>query len=197
MEKKEKKGGEIAKKFFKKNLYYILLIVSLLAIGTIITLALVLNKDKPEPHVPVDNPEVKMLVPVESEYTIINDYVADKLFWFANIKTYKTHLAVDFGASEGTEVVATLDGTVEEVTNDILNGTTIVIKHSSALSTVYKSLVNPTVEVGDSVKRGDKIGEVSASMGIEKAIGPHLHFEVMVDGKPVDPNNYLTISSDK
>lgn len=197
MEKKEKKGGEAVKKFFKKNLYYILLIVSLLAIGTIITLALVLNKDKPEPSAPIDTPEVKMLVPVQSEYTIINDFVPDKLFWFANIKTYKTHLAVDFGASEGTPVVATLDGTVEKVTNDKLNGITIVIKHSSALSTVYKSLINPAVEVGDTVRRGDKIGEVSASMGMEKAIGPHLHFEVKVDGKLVDPNNYLTISSDK
>ena len=197
MEKKEKRGGEIAKKFLKKNLYYILLIVSLLAIGTIITLALVLNKDKPKTDLPVDTPEVKMAIPIESEYTIINDYISDKLIWFSNIRTYKAHLAVDFGASEGTEVMAALDGKVEKVTKDILNGTTVTIKHSSSLTTVYKSLNNPAVEVGDSVKKGDKIGEVSASMGIEKAIGPHLHFEVKVDGKLVDPNNYLTLSSSK
>lgn len=198
MEKKERKGGEIAKKFLKKNLYYILLIVSLLAIGTIITLALVLNKDKSGPTLPSGGNEVKMSVPVKSEYTIINDYIADKHIFFPNINTYTAHLGIDFGASEGTDVVAALDGTVDKViTNNVLTGVTVVIKHSNSLSTVYQSLKNPTVKVGDSVKQGDKIGEVSTTMGIEKNFGPHLHFEVLVNGKQVNPNNYLTLSNDK
>src|SRR5690606_25552552 len=132
------------------------------------------------------------------EYTIAKDYRSDKLLWFATIKTHKTHLGIDFAAENGTPVVAVLDGKVEDVdTNNLLYGCIVVIKHSDSLTTLYKSLNNVTVQKGDSVKAGDKIGEVSASMGIEKDMGPHLHFEVKVNDKLVDPNDYLTLSSDK
>lgn len=197
MEKKEKKGGAVAK-FFKKNIYYILLIASLLAIGTIITLALTLNKAPKDPYIPSDTPPIEMRIPVESEYTLINDYIADKHIWFSTIKHYKTHSALDFGAPEGTEVLAVLDGTVTEVSSDRLNGTFVTIQHSEELTTVYKSLSSEVnVQKGDTVKRGDIIGTISASMGMEKDLGPHLHFEVQVNGKNVNPNEYLTLSEDK
>ncbi|NLC16282.1 MAG: M23 family metallopeptidase [Clostridiales bacterium] len=200
MDKKERKGGVAVKRFFKKNLYYILLIVSLLAIGTIVTLALVLSdqKDPKDPGLPTGGGETKMIAPISGDYTIAKDYSSDKHFWFATLGRFKTHLGIDFAAEDGTPVVAVLDGKVEDVdTNNILNGCIVVIKHSDSLTTVYKSLNNVTVKKGDSVKAGDKIGEVSASMGIEKDMGPHLHFEVMVNGKLVNPNDYLTLSSDK
>lgn len=198
MEKKERKGGVAVKRFFKKNLYYILLIISLLAIGTIVTLALVLGEKPKEPGLPAGGGETKMVAPIQGEYTIAKDYKDDKLLWFATIKKHKTHLGVDFAAEEGTAVVAVLDGVVEEVdANNFLYGNIIKIKHSDSLTTVYMSLKNVTVKVGDSVKAGDKIGEVSASMKVEKEMGPHLHFEVWVNGKLANPNNYLTLASDK
>ncbi|HEY8420050.1 MAG TPA: M23 family metallopeptidase [Clostridia bacterium] len=197
MEKKERKGGVAVKSFFKKNLYYILLIVSLLAIGTVITVALVLS-GKEKPGLPAGGGETKMIVPVQGEYTVARDYHVNKLIWFATIKTNKTHLGVDFAAQEGTPVVAVLDGVVEEVdTNNILKGNVVKIKHSDSLTTVYMSLKNVTVKKGDTIKAGDKIGEVSASMGIEKDMGPHLHFEVIANGKTANPNDYLTLTSDK
>ncbi|HEY8444248.1 MAG TPA: M23 family metallopeptidase [Clostridia bacterium] len=197
MEKKERKGGVAVKSFFKKNLYYILLIVSLLAIGAIVTVALVLS-NKPEPNVPSGGGETRMIVPVKGEYTIARDYHQSKFLWFATIKTHKTHLGVDFAAQEGTEVVAALDGVVESVdTNNLLYGNIVVIKHSDSLTTTYRYLQNVTLKKGDKVSAGDKIGEVAKACGVEKDLGPHLHFEVVANGKLVNPNDYLTLTSDK
>ncbi|HEY8423258.1 MAG TPA: M23 family metallopeptidase [Clostridia bacterium] len=200
MENKENRGGVVAlKRFFKKNLYYILLIVSLIAIGTIVTLALVLgNKPAPQPDVPSGSDETKMIMPIQGEYTVARDYSVNKPFWFSIIKRHKAHTGIDLAAEEGTPVVAVLDGVVEKVdTNNILDGDIVVIKHSDSLTTTYMYLKNVTVKQGDSVKAGDKIGEIAPARGVEKDLGAHLHFEVSVNGDKVNPNDYLTLSSDK
>ncbi|MCB1171641.1 MAG: M23 family metallopeptidase, partial [Leptospiraceae bacterium] len=67
-------------------------------------------------------------------------------------------------------------------------GRAIIIKHDNGLKTLYAHLSRINVRVGQSVNGGQKIG-VSGSTGM--STGPHLHFEVIRNGKPVDPRRYI------
>lgn len=189
-----KKGANSFAKFLRKNLYYILLILSLLAIGIIVTIALTLDKKNPvidPPHTPVDV-QVTMLNPISADYEIITDFSQTKLVFFSTVNARRAHKAVDFAAAEGTEVVAVLDGTVTKVGYSKLLGGYVKINHGNGLETVYKSLNRDiNLKVGDVVARGDVIGTVSNSMGQEKEMGPHLHFEVWESGKVKNPHDYL------
>jgi len=69
----------------------------------------------------------------------------------------------------------------------------VVIKHTDSLKSVYKSLGDVCVKEGDKVKKGEEIGTMGTSTS-EQAEGVHLHFEVLKDGKMVDPNDYLATS---
>ena len=74
----------------------------------------------------------------------------------------------------------------------MMEGTVITISHTDTLKTIYKCLSdeNVQVKVGDTVKKGAKIGEVGQSLK-EKADGAHLHFETMENGKYINPLTYL------
>lgn len=129
-------------------------------------------------------------MPVAS-YSRIEDFSEVPVF-NSTLKRYSAHKAMDFFAEEGASVVAVYDGTVESVTNDILKGYTVVIDHGNGLKTMYNSLLDgDSVAIGQTVKKGDIIGEVSLSNRQEYKEGAHLHFEVLENGKSVDPAIYL------
>lgn len=106
------------------------------------------------------------------------------------------HEGVDITAAVGTEVVSCLDGTVESITlEDKLDGTTVTISHDNGIKTVYRFIdVADGLKVGDSVKKGEKIGTVSEPTGSEFMQEAHLHFEVIDKGEKADPADYLNIS---
>lgn len=201
-----KGGGSKVALFFKKNVYYILLGLSLLAVGIIITLALVLGNNAPvvEPpidgEVPVDVPpvEVTMLVPIAGDFTIGENFDADDVVWFSTLERYKAHLGLDFVTGADVDVLAALDGVVESVEQNELFGVVVTIDHGNNLKTVYMSLGdNVTLKAGDTVTRGAVIGQTSDTMGISMEMGKHLHFEVYADGKQVNPHDYITVAADK
>ena len=104
-------------------------------------------------------------------------------------KVEKQHKGIDFKAPIGTPVYATSDGKVVKVETDKKGyGQHIVIRHDEQYKTLYAQLSRMDVKVGDTVKRGDIIGAVGSS-GMSTA--PHLHYEVIKDGKHVDPTEYL------
>ena len=92
-------------------------------------------------------------------------------------------------------MTAAYAGTVESVTEDILEGGKVVLSHGDGLYTVYASIdAAAGLRVGDSVTRGEVIGTVSAAadaMGNEYNEGAHLHFEVLEGEKQIDPATYL------
>ncbi|MGN7469287.1 peptidoglycan DD-metalloendopeptidase family protein [Brevibacillus sp. SAFN-007a] len=106
--------------------------------------------------------------------------------------SFYPHTGMDLKATDGKsfDVVAALAGKVTKVENDPLVGKTVEVEHADKMVTVYQSLENITVKPGDEVTQGQVIGSAGRNE-YEKDFGVHLHFEVHVDGKPVNPQQYL------
>ena len=100
----------------------------------------------------------------------------------------RMHTGVDFGAGEGTPIKASADGVVVSAGAQGGYGNATIIDHGNSLATLYAHQSRMAVSAGQSVKRGQVIGYVGHT---GYATGPHLHFEVRVDGTPVDPMKYL------
>ena len=100
----------------------------------------------------------------------------------------KMHTGVDMHAGMGTPIRAAAAGTVVSAGWRGGYGKCVVISHGGDLATLYGHQSTIRVSAGQSVKRGDVIGEVGST---GYSTGPHLHFEVRVGGSPVDPARYL------
>lgn len=100
----------------------------------------------------------------------------------------RMHKGIDFGASYGTTIHSAADGVVITAGRMSGFGNCIIISHGGGLSTVYGHCSAIITHTGARVKRGQPIGRVGAS-GL--ATGPHLHFEVHIGSKAVNPRSYL------
>jgi len=98
------------------------------------------------------------------------------------------HEGLDIATSAGTPVYATADGVVVFVGRHGGLGRMIMVSHGANLRTRYAHLSETTVNVGDRVTRRMKIGTVGSS---GSSTGPHLHYEVLKVGVPVNPRNYI------
>ena len=95
------------------------------------------------------------------------------------------HDGIDFGVPEGTPVAAAASGTVTRVDSQHGGyGNWVEVRHADGITTRYAHLSSIGVQPGQTVAQGDTIG-LSGNTG--KSTGPHLHFEVRRDGRPVDP----------
>jgi murein DD-endopeptidase MepM/ murein hydrolase activator NlpD len=102
------------------------------------------------------------------------------------------HRGIDFSARVGTPVLATAEGTVESVIRSRYGyGNKIILKHDNDYSTVYAHLFEIKVTRGDTVIVGQEIGTVGNS-GL--STGPHLHYEIRRNGKPIDPLSLYQIN---
>ena len=104
-------------------------------------------------------------------------------------KKKKMHTGVDFRAPMGTDVVATSDGVIIKATYHKKHGNYIIVQHDDEYKTKYSHLSKLKVKEGDSVKKGNVIGLVGNS-GMSTL--PHLHYEVIKNGKKVNPKDYYT-----
>ena len=99
------------------------------------------------------------------------------------------HNGIDIAVPRGTAVYATADGTVGFAGRGGDHfGRKVVIDHGNGLQTVYAHLSGIKTKEGRHVLRGEVIGKVGSS---GRATGPHLHYEVRLNGKPVNPAAYL------
>jgi murein DD-endopeptidase MepM/ murein hydrolase activator NlpD len=99
------------------------------------------------------------------------------------------HAGLDIAGELGQPVYATAAGTVAHVGSQGAYGRLIVIDHGFGLQTRYGHLSEYSVQKGHSVKRGEIIGKVGAS---GRATGYHLHYEVLANGKLLNPLQLLT-----
>ncbi|MGM9608330.1 MAG: peptidoglycan DD-metalloendopeptidase family protein [Oscillospiraceae bacterium] len=128
--------------------------------------------------------------PVKGE--IIHDFSLEVLAYDETMGDWRTHSGIDIAASVGTQVCAVSSGTVEQVYQDDLMGTTVVLSHGNGLRSTYSNLAStPTVEVGDKVSPGSVIGSVGQTALAEGDREAHLHLEMSKDGTAVDPSQYL------
>jgi len=98
------------------------------------------------------------------------------------------HEGVDISNRVGTPVIAPANGFVSDIGNDWVNGKTLILSHGFGMVTRYSHLNKIFLKVGQKVKRGDKIGEIGMT---GKTTGPHLHYEVRLNGIAVNPMKYI------
>lgn len=101
----------------------------------------------------------------------------------------ENHLAIDIAAQEGEAIKSVAAGTVifADWTPDA--GYVAVVQHANGMISVYKHNLTIYKKVGDVVKKGEVISAVGNTG--ELTTGPHLHFELWIDGSPVDPQQYI------
>lgn len=128
--------------------------------------------------------EVKMLWPVP-DYTLIS------LPYGFSFNNQVEHSGIDITGKDikGKDVIAAMEGTVLYAENDKADyGNYIILEHEGELTTFYGHLSENNVKAGDSVKAGDVIGQVGST---GYSTGPHLHFEVKLQGETQDPELYM------
>lgn len=100
----------------------------------------------------------------------------------------RNHKGIDLSASRGTPVFATADGAVSRADRSRTYGLVIYLNHGADLQTRYAHLSRMVVADGQQVRKGDVIGYVGST---GRSTGPHLHYEVRVDGVAVNPIPYM------
>ena len=104
------------------------------------------------------------------------------------LKVNKLHTGTDFGAPSGSSVFAAAEGKVIKAEYNSAYGNMVVIDHGGGYSTLYAHASSLAVSSGQYVSKGQTIMYVG-STGF--STGPHLHFEIMIDGKTTNPMDYL------
>ena len=102
------------------------------------------------------------------------------------------HTGLDFQADSGASILAAAGGVVVTQEVHAAYGNMVEIDHGNDLVTRYAHASRVFVKKGDLIKRGQKIAEVGTT---GRSTGPHLHFEVLVQGVPQDPQRFLTAGS--
>lgn len=140
-------------------------------------------------HEPESAPD-SYVWPVVGE--IETPYSMDALLYNVTMSDWRTHDGIDIAADSGTVVMAAAGGTVEDVFEDDLYGTTVVIDHGNGLKSYYANLqTQPNVAAGDAVSAGDTIGAVGKTALCETSNAFHLHLAMSLNDQSVDPTTYL------
>lgn len=98
------------------------------------------------------------------------------------------HKGLDIANRQGTPIIATADGTVTSVSFNAILGNFLTIDHGHGVVTKYAHVKKALKQNGDQVKRGDTIALIGNS---GRSTGPHLHYEVYLNGIPVNPTKYI------
>ena len=131
------------------------------------------------------------------EQTSLDENVSSMFFFpplkgliSASFNPEKEHFGTDIVGSKGSVVHSTLEGTIIMASWTLETGYVIQIQHSDNLISVYKHNKEVLTSVGTYVKAGESIA-VLGNSGELYTTGPHLHFELWLSGKPIDPEKYL------
>lgn len=150
-----------------------------------------------ENEIPVVSDSVQIIRPYKaSDVEIIKNYYnymddsekqKNSLIFFE--ETYLQNTGVLYSGSENFDVVSILDGTVISVKEDNILGKVVEIRHDNDTISIYQSLSEILVKENDTIKQGDKIGK-SGVNNLSKDLGDHLHFELIIKGQNVNPEEY-------
>lgn len=195
------------KKFVMPTVYTIL--IAVIALSTIMSVETFkgdkdeeieqidyVSNDVLEEETPVISTEKVIIKPyTSSDVKIGKDYYnykdnSDKqqkaIIFYEN--SYIQNSGIDYILDKSFDIVSIYDGTVEKVENNEIVGKTVEIKHDNNVISVYQSLGEVSVKVGDAVKSGMVIGK-SGTSKINSDLGNHLHFEIYVNGEVLNPED--------
>ncbi len=127
---------------------------------------------------------------VRNFYSYLDDKQKQENSLIYHDNMYMQNSGIDFGGVPNFDVIAILDGTVINVSEDPLLGKTIEIRHNNEMISVYQSLSEMKVKKRDNVLRGQVIGKSGLS-NISKDLKDHLHFELFYKGQVVNPLDYF------
>jgi stage II sporulation protein Q len=203
------------KKFrFKKSAVYIMygigfaILVGILALtDSYLTTKDLQEKDQNYVKDPVINDENDNIPVVNTDKIVIKPYTDQNVKILRNYydykgseqeqessiiyydSTYMQNSSVAYGGVDSFNVVAILDGTVTSVKQDDLLGSIVEIQHDNKVISVYQSVSDVTVKVNQAVKQGDVIAK-SGQSNLNKDLKSHLLFELIIDSKIVNPEDY-------
>jgi murein DD-endopeptidase MepM/ murein hydrolase activator NlpD len=100
----------------------------------------------------------------------------------------RMHNGADFAGAHGTDIFATADGVVTHAGWQSGFGKLVTIQHAFGIETRYAHNTNIRVKVGQRVSRGDHIADMGST---GRSTGTHLHYEIRVSGRPVNPMIYI------
>ena len=100
----------------------------------------------------------------------------------------RAHNGIDIAAPTGSPVYATGDGWVTKANWWSSYGIIVVIRHPSGHETRFAHLSAVTVQEGQMVRKGQQVGRIGST---GRSTGPHLHYEVRLNGVPLDPRNFM------
>lgn len=135
---------------------------------------------------PYNNDKIKIL---KDFYDYKDDAKTQEksLIFYEN--TYLPNSGISYGGVENFDVLAIYDGVVKSITQDNLLGAIVQIEHENNIISIYQSLSELNVTENQVIKQGDIIGK-SGTCNIEKELNNHLHFELIVNGMIVNPEDY-------
>lgn len=130
----------------------------------------------------------KMMVPTQQP--VVTGHLGSAFGWRIDPFTGRSalHTGLDFQAEPGSSILAAAGGVVVTQETHPAYGQMVEIDHGNDLITRYAHASRVWVKKGDLVKRGQKVADVGTT---GRSTGPHLHFEVLVQGVPQDPQKFL------
>ena len=154
------------------------------------------EQNPPTEEKPTGGKEAEFLCPLSGAVSRRHD--TETLVYSSTMGDWRIHTGVDIATSLGAVVSCVADGTVKEVFDDAMMGKCVSVAHEGGVVSIYRNLdedLADGITAGASISAGDAIGTVGESALCELADEPHLHFEMTVDGKPVDPLSLLSEES--
>ncbi len=130
-------------------------------------------------------------MPLENA-TIGKGYSDKTLQYSKTFGDMRLHLGIDVNAKEGSNVLLPAKGTIKNITEDKLWGNMITVDHGSGITVIYCGIKNVSVNVGEKLSAGVKLGQVGV-VPSECADESHIHVAVMKDGKYIAPTDLLSL----
>jgi murein DD-endopeptidase MepM/ murein hydrolase activator NlpD len=140
----------------------------------------------------LNDENISIIMPVKGE--IINSFTDDNLVYSKTFEDYRVHNGIDISCERSQPVFSVSDGVVEDILTDSLEGITIKINHGNGFQSVYKNLSSDKmVKKGEPVSKGQVISGVGETALFEAAEESHIHFELIYNGKQVNPEIYKEV----
>lgn len=130
-----------------------------------------------------------LIWPVEGN--VVLSYSMDKPIYFSTLDQYKYNPALIIAGEVGGQVLAATEGKITSIKTDAQTGTTLTMDIGSGFEIVYGQLKDVCVSEGYRVSEGDVIGYLSEPTKYYSVEGPNLYFQLLKDGEPVNPLEYL------